>query len=156
MAHEIRSRSYYARPPATSGCSRPICIIGTYLCWFSGSTRRILTTRSSVTPITLSSRFNRGCRWFFGGVTFCKLHVLVKSSAVVVVRTRRRRCPIAVHHLLYLEWNECLLQRARAAKTTIHHVNSRCCKELLLRWRYAEKTYRKSETYQNNEISNFC
>lgn len=40
--------------------------------------RRDAFLRRLVTPIPLSSRVNRGCRWFFGGATFCKLHVLVK------------------------------------------------------------------------------
>jgi len=111
MAYEIRSRSYYARPPTMPGCSRPICIVGTYLCWFSG--RAAARSSRLVTPITLSSRANRGCRWFFDGMTFCKLRALVKRTLRSVIRTRRRRCPIAVHHSLYLEPDECLLQQAR-------------------------------------------
>ena len=53
----------------------------------------------------------------------------LSKDAAVAVWAGRRRCPIVIYHSLYLEQNECLLQRTRVPKT--HHVNSCCCKVLL-------------------------
>lgn len=126
MAHEIRSRSYYARPPATSGCSRPICIM-----------------RSPPNVPVLIQRFDATRSYVRSHLLHCRLALIeavgdfsaarrfanctyLSKDAVAVVRARRRRCPIVVHHSLYLERMSAFCSERERRRPRTHHANSRC------------------------------
>lgn len=93
MAHEIRSRSYYARDHRRRPAVPVQFASLERTCVDSAVEPRSARSSRLVTPITLSSRANRGCRWFFDDATFCKLCALVKRTLRSVIRARTSPLP---------------------------------------------------------------